>query len=216
MRITDYFSLKLAIQSYLYNRTDLAEACELFVQQCEAQLNRRLRLTGQLVHSQRTLTAGVVVLPSDFLALKSIEDLSGNVLEWRGPDEFLRLPERAPTGRRYYTLARGLLSVNGALDAANPMTVRLVYYARLPSLTNATPSHWALTRYPDMYLFGSLAQSAPYLAEDERVSVWAGLFTESWQAAMAEDEAANVPVAGARVLAATEGLADNPFAGAPP
>ena len=33
-------------------------------------------------------------------------------------------------------------------------------------------TNWVLTSHPDVYLFGSLYQAAPYLKDDERVPVW--------------------------------------------
>ena len=54
--------------------------------------------------------------------------------------------------------------------------VELVYYAKVPALeSNAT--NWLLTNSPDIYLYGSLLHSAPYLQDDARLAVWAQLYS---------------------------------------
>ena len=56
--------------------------------------------------------------------------------------------------------------------------VELLYYAEVPALaSNAT--NWLLTAAPDVYLYGSLMHSAPYLQDDARLSVWAQLYSSS-------------------------------------
>jgi hypothetical protein len=52
----------------------------------------------------------------------------------------------------------------------------LLYYAKIPSLSDGAPTNWLLTEAPDVYLYATLVQSAPYLKEDERTGVWAGLY----------------------------------------
>ena len=36
--------------------------------------------------------------------------------------------------------------------------------------------NWLLLEAPDVYLYGALLHSAPYLADDQRVAVWAQLY----------------------------------------
>src|SRR5690606_8198751 len=48
----------------------------------------------------------------------------------------------------------------------------LSYYLRVPTLTGAAPTNWLLTSHPDIYRLAALAESAPYLKEDERLATW--------------------------------------------
>ena len=50
--------------------------------------------------------------------------------------------------------------------------VKFEYVATVPSLTTAAPTNWLLTKHPDVYLYGSLKASAPYLRDDPRVQMW--------------------------------------------
>jgi hypothetical protein len=56
-------------------------------------------------------------------------------------------------------------------------TGELLYYAKVPALSDANTTNWLLTDSPDVYLYGSLLQTAPYLRDDERAAVWAGLYS---------------------------------------
>jgi hypothetical protein len=52
----------------------------------------------------------------------------------------------------------------------------LTYYAKLAKLSNAVTSNWLLASSPDVYLYGSLLQAAPYLQDDARITVWSSLY----------------------------------------
>ena len=53
----------------------------------------------------------------------------------------------------------------------------LLYYQKLPALSDTNSDNWLLLEAPDVYLYGALLHSAPYLAEDQRVAVWAQLYS---------------------------------------
>jgi hypothetical protein len=55
-------------------------------------------------------------------------------------------------------------------------TAELVYYAKLSKLSDTNTTNWLLTQAPDVYLYGSLLQAAPYLQDDARISVWSSLY----------------------------------------
>ena len=45
-----------------------------------------------------------------------------------------------------------------------------------------------LTNYPDIYLYSALAESAPFLMQDERLDVWAKLYKEALKIANTSSE----------------------------
>jgi len=55
----------------------------------------------------------------------------------------------------------------------------LVYYARIPALSDSNTSNWLLDYSPDIYLYGALMQSAPYLQNDERITIWSSLYLKA-------------------------------------
>ena len=68
-------------------------------------------------------------------------------------------------------------------------TLEIVYYQALPALADNT-TNWLLDSHPDIYLYGSLMQSAPYLQADERIGVWAGKFQQILEQLKTSDEKA--------------------------
>jgi hypothetical protein len=68
--------------------------------------------------------------------------------------------------------------------------IELTYYAEIPALSDSSTTNWLLTRWPDLYLYGSLMHAAPYLKEDERVTVWAGLHDRALEEIRMEDHKA--------------------------
>jgi hypothetical protein len=74
----------------------------------------------------------------------------------------------------YYTHADGQFELYPTPTEATDF--ELLYYQKIPDLaTNST--NWLLTDAPDVYLYGALLHSAPYLAEDARVAVWAQMYS---------------------------------------
>jgi len=75
---------------------------------------------------------------------------------------------------------------DGSYDA------ELLYYAKLPALSDAAPTNWLLTESPDIYLYGTLAQSAPYLKEDERTDNRTSLYEKLVEDMRIADERARI------------------------
>ena len=68
----------------------------------------------------------------------------------------------------------------------------MLYYGRIPALSDIETSNWLLNDAPDVLLYGALLQSAPYLVDDARVQVWAGLYQSGVEALNIENEKARV------------------------
>lgn len=52
-------------------------------------------------------------------------------------------------------------------------TIEMVYRSNIPALTASNTTNWLLSLAPDLYLYGTLLESAPYIKEDGRIQVWA-------------------------------------------
>jgi hypothetical protein len=57
-------------------------------------------------------------------------------------------------------------------------TVEMVYRQNLPALASNS-TNWLLTLAPDLYLYGALLESAPYIKEDARIQTWGLGFTSA-------------------------------------
>ena len=58
-------------------------------------------------------------------------------------------------------------------------TGEITYYAKVAALSADADTNWLLTNNPDVYLYGSLVHTAPYLREDPRVVLWSGLLAQA-------------------------------------
>ena len=196
MAIVDYASLQAAIAGWLA-RSDLTAAIPDLIRLAELDMGRQLRVRWMETRSQAATTPGDpwMDLPDDFLEARTFVVLGNNGNADRP------LAQLAPTdlartysGRRQaspasFTLLANRIKLGPAPDTI--YTTELVYYARLPALDGiAVNSNWALANFPDLYLWGSLANAAPYIGEDSRLQTWLGLYSRAIAAVQGEDERA--------------------------
>ncbi len=86
-----------------------------------------------------------------------------------------------------YTIVGDAIQFGPTPDAV--YTVSLDYYQRFAALST-TPTNWLLTNHPGVYLFGALAEGAPYLMEDERTPLWDTKYRAEVAALQQADDAA--------------------------
>jgi hypothetical protein len=179
--LTTYSALTSAIEDFLL-RPDLSSVIPTFVELAEARLNRDLRVRQMIKRSQASLDTQFTLLPSDFLEAQNFEIVSTSP---RYPLEPVTLQtvdryrsgSAAPGRPKVFAVAGNTIEVAPAPDAA--YTGELVYYSKIPALSVSNTSNWLLLQAPDVYLYGSLLHSAPYLRVDERVALWSSLYNEA-------------------------------------
>jgi hypothetical protein len=187
--IVDYPSLQTAVTEYLARDQDTTLIARIpsFVQLAEAKFNRQLfvRQMESRVIAVVDLTSSepeFIALPSDFQSMRRvrISSVAGKPsLEFRSGmqmDEF-RFKIADVAGKpRYFTVFGKEIELAPTPDQA--YTIEMVYRANIPPLaTNA--SNWLLSLAPDLYLYGALLESAPYIKEDARIQTWGLGFTSA-------------------------------------
>lgn len=60
-------------------------------------------------------------------------------------------------------------------------------YQLVPLLDNATQENWLTEYAPQLLLFGTLLQCAPFLQNDERIATWQGFYDRAMATFMVED-----------------------------
>ena len=75
---------------------------------------------------------------------------------------------------RYFGIVGGQIRLVPTPDAT--YATELVYYAKLTKLSASVATNFLLASSPDIYLYGSLLQAAPYLQDDARIPVWSSLY----------------------------------------
>ena len=176
MAITTYSELKTAVADFL-NRDDLASAISNFVALAEASLNRRMRAPEMVTRATVTLDAEYENRPADWLETIRYQISSDpmTVLEFVTPEEAIiqKTKFSVPGTPLFFSTIGTQFQHVPAPDTS--YTGELMYYARVAGLSDTNTSNWLLTANPDIYLYATLVQSAPYLKEDERIGVWAGI-----------------------------------------
>jgi len=185
MAITNYANLQTTIADFL-NRDDLTSVIPTFIQLAEAQMNRDLRHWRMEVRASGQQSAGdaYMQIPTDWMetirfhitdgGTKPLDLISRKALEDKraGNENMSGTP-------RYYTHADSQFELYPTPN--EDTNTELLYFAKIPSLSDSNTTNWLLEDAPDVYLYGALLHSAPYLSEDERVGVWAQLYGASVQ-----------------------------------
>lgn len=176
--IADYAELQTSIADFL-NRDDLTAAIPTFIRLCEARIDRELRHWRQEQRSTAVLDAQYSTLPTNFLRpirLQLLDTYTGEIAPISTAQMLQMRQDRADiTGRpEYYALTSNSLELFPTPDSS--YTAALVYYGRIAALSDTNTTNWLLTEAPDVYLYGSLIHTAPYLKDDARLGVWESLF----------------------------------------
>ena len=191
---TSYDNLKTNIADYLA-RSDLTEKIPMFVSLAEKRLNRDLRLRQTLQQSTYSLSSGYQVpTPTDFLEMKDIH-LEGNPpinLDFRTVNQFYRSSNVSGNGSpTIYTLVSDNFVLAPRPTGAS--TVNMTYYKIPRVLSDTNPSNEYLEVCPDLLLYASLVESAPFLMNDERLATWESLYTRGLTSITKSDEQSEFP-----------------------
>jgi len=174
MSVTTFTELKTAIADFL-NREDLTATIPTFISLAEADLNRRVRHWRMLTRSASTVSARYVEIPTDWLETVWLT-VDDRTLRPIGHADLLDRYEAADGvgGKpQYYAMTGEGFELSPVPD--DTYDADLLYYAKLPALSDSVADNWLLTYAPDAYLYGALVHSAPYLKDDPRLQVWAAL-----------------------------------------
>lgn len=176
MSIDSYSDLRVAIQQWMFDRSDLATFCADFIALCEADINLVLRARRQIKTATLSLdTDSRATIPSDYLEFRNVTALTS-------PRR--RLEAVAPGTRddAYPFRQAGfpsVFSVEGNEIMVLPMTtadIEMEYFAKVPALSEDEPSNWLLEKVPNLYLFGSLKHANAFISNMDRASMFGGLF----------------------------------------
>ena len=177
MAITTYTELKAAIGDWL-NRDDLASVVPNFITLAEAQFNRQFRSPDMVTRATVTIDAEYEDRPSDWLETIRYQVTTNpiTVLEFVTPEEaIIQKTKFSASGTPLFFSTVGTQFQHVPAPDTS-FTGELLYYGKVPALSDSNETNWLLDSNPDLYLYGALVQSAPYLKEDERTQVWAALY----------------------------------------
>lgn len=174
MALATYTDLQTAVANWL-NRTDLTAYIPDFIALAEARIARDLRLRSQVTSTTISTVAGsqAASLPTGWLEFENVSvssspDVQLNYVNIQHLDT--KFPNNSYTGCPVVYSIEGQQILFGPVPDA-VYTVNVLYYKRLDALS-VTPTNWLLTNHPSIYLFSTLAESAPFLKDDDRILIW--------------------------------------------
>jgi hypothetical protein len=188
-QIVDYTSLQAAVTEYLARDQDATLIARIpsFIQLAEAKFNRQLFVRQMEQRSTAVVNLAssepeFISLPSDFQSMRRVRlsSLTGKPsLEFRSGtqmDEYRFATADVAAQPRYFTVFGDELELAPTPDAA--YTVEMIYRQNIPPLAS-NASNWLLATAPDLYLYGALMETAPYIKEDGRIQTWGLGFTSA-------------------------------------
>lgn len=175
-KITDYATLKTNVADWL-NRSDLTDVIPTFVQLAEQGFERDDRCRKVQYRGTFTISADGASLPSDYMAMEGWWHDGPSYygpIEIVGPEQLGGKKARlGDTGApSFAALVDGVAYFAPAPDGA--YTTKMTYLRKIVPLSDSNTTNWLLTDHPDVYLYGTLVESAPYLKDDGRIEVWLG------------------------------------------
>lgn len=203
MALANHTALQAAVAAWL-DREDLSGQIPAFIDFAEDRIVRLLRVSEMETTATAMMSGGAVALPTDFLEARRIISSStggyNTALEPMTPtqtgDRYPSSPGGVP---QYYSIADGTITT---YPSGGTGSLVMIYYARPPALATAG-TNWLLTKASDLYLYGALLESAPYLGDDGRVQTWGGLFNQAIEAVQSADQRARYSSSVCRVRGET-------------
>lgn len=167
MSLSTYSELQAAIASELFDRADSDDVIPRFIRMAEVQMNRELRSYDMITRADLTISGQFTELPADHReTLRLYLDGKYGPLETISPDAMAdhRAADCDATGvPRYVAYAGNEIEVWPTPN--DSYTGKLQYYAAIPTLSDAEPTNWLLTKHPDAYLYGALLAAGAHFAD---------------------------------------------------
>ena len=159
MGLSTFDELKAAVADWL-DREDLSGRTGDFIALAEARLNRLMGFSALTARVELEAGAG----QAELAAPADLRDALSLVRAGDGDGDGATQGFRAEAGRLVLTP-----------PPETPVRLVLTYRAR-PRLSEAAPANPVLAEHPDLYLFGALAEAAPFLRDGEMLAVFAARF----------------------------------------
>jgi hypothetical protein len=184
MSLTTYLGLKDSIESWSH-RNDVANRLDDFIDLAESEMYRHLRIRDMETRTTATTSGRYLALPTGFLEMRRVRLISGA--------QYFELLYSTPEGM-YISQDSGIpgvytitsqLEFDRSPDSA--YTIEWQYYASLSALSAGSPTNAILTRFPNIYLFGSLWALYLWALQEDKAEYYYGKFMQAIQTANRED-----------------------------
>lgn len=178
MAISTYSELKTAIANWL-DRSDLTDIIPDFIALAETRHKRdfKIRRMETRVTANTIADTEYYTLPDDYIAMRNIKlnTDTKTPLEFLTPEIMDRLQAGSSVGKpKAYSIKGNTIQLRPIPDGV--YEIEIAYYKTFAALSDSNTTNDMLTHHPDAYLYGALVEAEPYLQNDKRLQVWAGLY----------------------------------------
>lgn len=168
--MSTYAQLKSDIAGWL-ERDDIDGAIPSFIRLCEQSNRRELRLMAMEQLKEDFTADARQALPTGFLEIRRIyrdTQTGSRELTHLTPNRLWASQAVNDTDSYSYTIegTNIVFAPNGSTD------IKMLYVKAFDELANDSDTNWLLQNAYDVYLYGSLMHSAPYLGDDQRGMMW--------------------------------------------
>jgi len=188
--IASYSDLVTAVTEWLAREEDatLIARIPTFIQLTEAKLNRELFCRQMENRATTSVDTGstepeFISLPDDFQSMRRVR-LSGVTgkphLDFKSGtqlDEYRASRGNASGQPQFFSVFGTEMELCPTPD--QDYEIEMVYRQTIPALTSDNTTNWLLVLAPDLYLYGALLESAPYIKEDGRTQIWGNAFSST-------------------------------------
>ena len=189
MAITNYGTLKAAIADFL-NRDDLTAVIPTFIDFAQDKINRDLRTRQMVARATANIDSQYNAFPPNFLQVRDIRLNTNPVqaLEYVSSEQQNQERSRnATSGRpRLFSVIGESFEVFPTPDTS--YECEIAYYEKIPDMTADSDTNWLLTKSPELFVYGSLVHSAPYLKDEDKIVIWQTLYRDVFNSLTLEDE----------------------------
>lgn len=175
MALNTFSGLKTAIANWTH-RDDLYDIAPDFITLVENRLNRELRTSFQEERATTTANEEYLDFPTDCLGIRNIQLNTNPVreLEYVSPMH-LDFIDNAGDELKYYTIVGDKIQ----LQSTSSYTLEIAYYTKISALSTENETNWVTDNYPDIYLYGALAEAFSYCQADDQAVKYSNLFVEA-------------------------------------
>jgi hypothetical protein len=193
MSISTYTELKTAVANFLA-RDDLTSQIPNFIQLAESRMSRELETRDQEKRATATLTSGdeYIALPTD---LREVREVSlgtdpKTVLSYFSPSSLDSTYSSNGSGKPLgFSIVGGEMKLRPIPDAG--YTAEIVYIGSLSSLSDSNLTNVVLSRHPDAYLYGALAEAYAFLLDETRAAQYMQRFSLAIEEIKVDEQRAN-------------------------
>jgi hypothetical protein len=172
MAISTYSDLEAAVTNWS-SRSDLTSRIPEGIALAEAKINRRLRTLDMVTkNASFSITGEYVATPTNFGGVKTfyLNTDPKIALEYMADEEMTALFSSGTDQPRHYNVQGANFRFGPVPDATYSST--LVYWLKVPALSDSATTNWLLTSHPDCYLYLTNAEMSAFANDLQTAQSW--------------------------------------------